>query len=396
MKRLILHGLSRSLDILEPSSRTPTFLLLPPAPAGSLGDQAMVDAAATQLDRMGWRVKTAGFGARLRCKVETAPIGRDLRKGQLGLNWQAMRAQAAGFVGADVVDGVYAARSVVKTLDTLAQAHRAGRNARVFGSSWSQRADAGVVDWFRANPWLTPLSRDPESARRFQTQVGREPIAVADLAFDLRPELESPSARAAGEWIDARAAAGDQIAGFCFSGHSLLGTEIGVKTLAQFIEGWLRGSDARAALLLAHDFRGGKDGDVALHENIAAALPEDLSTRVRVVEPPFEAWDVKHLAGKLSLVFTGRMHFAIAALGMSVPALTLVYQGKFEGMLGLFGLEPEDYVVDPVTFHARFDEALGKLERLSATHREVSARIAQRLPEVKAASARNFEGLRLD
>ena len=40
----------------------------------------------------------------------------------------------------------------------------------------------------------------------------------------------------------------------------------------------------------------------------------------------------------VDLVLTGRMHLAIAALGMGTPPLCVAYMDKFEGLFHLFDI----------------------------------------------------------
>ena len=57
---------------------------------------------------------------------------------------------------------------------------------------------------------------------------------------------------------------------------------------------------------------------------------------------------MKGLVGLVDFAVTGRMHLAIAALGMEVPVVALAYQGKFDGMMQRFDLG--QMVFDPHTF----------------------------------------------
>jgi polysaccharide pyruvyl transferase WcaK-like protein len=104
---------------------------------------------------------------------------------------------------------------------------------------------------------------------------------------------------------------------------------------------------------------------------------------------PEAADQVKRLAGKVDFVITGRMHVAIAALGMGTPAICLTFQGKFAGLLEYFSLEK--YLIDPGSFEA------GMLRRtcidMLANLEELSARVKASLPKVIDLARSNFHHL---
>jgi polysaccharide pyruvyl transferase WcaK-like protein len=150
-------------------------------------------------------------------------------------------------------------------------------------------------------------------------------------------------------------------------------------------------SNHRLSILwCAHDLRTGAsadDGDVAIVMNLSGLLSrkriDGEHHRHAVPASPAEA---KRLAGLVDLVVTGRMHLAIAAMGMGTPAIGISYQGKFEGLWQLFGLT--DYVVD-----ARVLDS-GQLEKLcvrALLHLDELTRcVVARLPEVLELARRNF------
>jgi polysaccharide pyruvyl transferase WcaK-like protein len=68
-------------------------------------------------------------------------------------------------------------------------------------------------------------------------------------------------------------------------------------------------------------------------------LTPDFADRIHSMPVTLDSWEIKALSGQVDLVLTGRMHLAIAALGMGTPAFCTVYQGKFEGLMQMFELE---------------------------------------------------------
>ena len=102
------------------------------------------------------------------------------------------------------------------------------------------------------------------------------------------------------------------------------------------------------------------------------------------------AWELKALAGTVDMLFTGRMHLAIGAFGMGKPALCVAYRQKFEGLFQHFSVE--SLTLEP----GRIGDTafvLQQLDAFEAKRIELAEAISAKLPEVKAASARNFEFL---
>jgi polysaccharide pyruvyl transferase WcaK-like protein len=125
-------------------------------------------------------------------------------------------------------------------------------------------------------------------------------------------------------------------------------------------------------------------------EDCYNALTATFPDRVEMLRPPLNAWELKHLAGMVDLVLTGRMHLAIAALGMGTPPLCVAYMNKFEGLFQLFdidGLEVEPALV------SECDEILAKMAEVVGGLEELEGKIKSKLPEIMDLSAKNFETL---
>lgn len=107
-----------------------------------------------------------------------------------------------------------------------------------------------------------------------------------------------------------------------------------------------------------------------------------------MLRPPLNAWELKHLAGMVDLVLTGRMHLAIAALGMGTPPLCVAYMNKFEGLFQLFDID--GLVVEPALV-SECDEILAKMAEVVGGLEELEGKIKSKLPEIMDLSAKNFE-----
>lgn len=379
-----------SKDARPASGTGPWVGILTQTNAGSTGDQAMIDAASCYLARergcrviIGPNIFPTRSGARLPSSDGKAAVMQNLAG-------MVLRSRHIGFVGADVLDGVYGPAGIMKRLNLLKTGHRLGARTRVFGSSWSHNPSPVVIEMLRAMPWLHICARDPISKTRMEAALDREVALVADVAFLLQPEITSPEARAAEQWIDRKHAENATVLGLNLSGHTLEGVaDHGVSAFAGLVGRWLDADPARAVLIMPHDRRPGMVGDLEVLDALNKALAARYADRIALLPATLDAWDIKALAGKVDFILTGRMHLAIAAFGMGTPALCTVYQGKFEGLMEHFALK--DLTVSPDDVLAeRCDD---RLAWLSNQHVALGAAIRNRLPAILELSRKNFEGI---
>lgn len=308
------------------------------------------------------------------------------------LLWAAFRSSGVVVVGADVLDGAYGEWMPVRWIGKLTRANKIGRSVGFINFSFSPDADPAISERLRATGGLRFTSRDPVSFARFTRATGQPATLSADLAFLLSPELRAPNAVEADRWLAARKAAGDTILFVNLSGHALARMDgDGVAVMEDMLRQWLRASAARSIFLVPHDFRPAPTGDVEVLERLRAPLAAEFPDRVAMIWPPFDAWDVKALCGQADLAVSGRMHLTIACFGMGVPVVSVVYVGKFEGLMQHFGLADEDLLIEPNAIQA--DSILSRIERVTAQRDRLSAIIRSRLDAVKALSARNFDWL---
>ncbi|WP_187794991.1 polysaccharide pyruvyl transferase family protein [Paracoccus amoyensis] len=350
----------------------------------------MVDAAACYLSQdMGRRVVIGPNPVQTRATAILAPDHRPVTILRI-MSRMLLTCPGIGCIGADILDGVYGKSQVFKRLRMLRIAHAVGRKTRVFGASWSETPHPEVAAALRRASWLEICARDPISQARMEKAFGRPVPLVADLAFLLKPELRAGAARTGHNWITAQQQIGRVVMGVNLSGHTV-GTlpGDGVRSVAQPIIRWLLADPQRAVILMPHDRRGGKVGDgtalTALHDILSA----DFADRMHSLPVTLDTWEMKAIAGATDLILTGRMHLAIAALGMGTPAFCTVYQGKFEGLMQMFGLE--DMTIAPSLMDSA--ECDAKLARVTRQRQQLSARIQARLPQIVEMSRSNFAGM---
>ncbi len=146
------------LHVAPPAPGEPARVaIIPPAIPGSLGDAAMISAAAGYWQAQGAAYVDLLFGgdwpldAAVRDRVASSDF---FYRGNLAehrtLIARLGQYSHLFFIGADVIDGAYAPASVMRRLSLLADFVRAGGQARVLGASYNAhpeprtRAAAGI------------------------------------------------------------------------------------------------------------------------------------------------------------------------------------------------------------------------------------------------------------
>ena len=389
---------ARQLRSLPP---TPINLLLrPPASAGSLGDQA---AAQGVLDGF---VELSHEEIFVHQVVEpkwqpqdltspTAPVVFEGTSPRFLLRFirNVRVSRYCGVIGADMMDGGYSMGSVRRIVEFSNFTVRAGVPTTIFGFSFAAEPNVDAVNALRAlDRRVELLVRDPVSKERFEGHTKRSTRLVADLAFLMKPRLTTANAKAAADWVENRRRAGRRIVavnanplttGSSDHSHAVIGHCQCLTALAQ------RRPDVDF-IFVPHDFREHLS-DTSLLREIYNGLARDGSTSVHLLEPPFSAWDVKSVVGGVDLVFTARMHLAIAALGQGVPVACTVYQGKFEGLLSHFGLDCP--IVQPGWWRTCPEAIAGILANAIDCAPRDRATIQAALPTVQRLALDNLRGL---
>ena len=114
-----------------------------------------------------------------------------------------------------------------------------------------------------------------------------------------------------------------------------------------------------AQIMLMPSYNVAHEGDSRECERLQRHMP-DVETRMAVISDPAL---YKAVAGQAKLMISARMHPLILASSMGVPVVGLAYNGKFEGLFTLLGLQRE------VLWLNRFKEGAAKaadLEQLAA------------------------------
>jgi polysaccharide pyruvyl transferase WcaK-like protein len=381
------------------------LLILPCDPwtlVGSKGDEAMLSAVVERL---------RAANRALRVSVVTATPQAAQAATRMGFRavdawrepWRltdtverlaALRPSALVVIGADVMDGYYSPMTSLRLLATADLLVRRGVRGTILGFSFNARPYRPLRHAFDClDARLLVNVRDDVSLDRFRRFSSAPATLVADSAFMLEPDHASDSVRDTAAWIDARRAVGDVV--IAFNLHPML----------------IRGaSDADIAALVAaaqHALRAiaAQRGSASCccRTTIAAATATTRASSRCIARWPrrwasgfairarMSAAQLKAIAGQVDGVVTGRMHLAIASLGMGVPVAALTYQDKFQGLFRHFGLS-DAFLLKPADA-MRATRLAAVLERFVAALPQLREQVRAALPRVKDASLRNLRGM---
>lgn len=364
---------------------------------GSLGDDAMITAAVQHFSALNPSVsvtllcdsdKAEGIVRAIGFTPLRIPPKKGMASAMLAL-LQTGEYDALVVLGADIMDGYYGVSFIENILMTVDLAARSGVDTMLLGFSFNNHPAADLKPFYDGCDSRVRFNlRDEVSLERFRRFTATRATLVADSAFTLKPSNVNTDTLS---WITAQREAGRKVV--AFNVHPLLIKNASPTQIARVIE---KSADAItrtsrsheiAWLLTPHDYRGELSDGACLHP-IYEKLKTDDTVIARYFDGEHRASTLKALAGHLDGVVTGRMHFAIAALGMGVPALCLTYQDKFEGLFRHFDLSA-DLLLSPSIFETegRLPEALaGFVDNLANLQQMVKSN----LPKVAALAAENF------
>ncbi len=377
-------------------------LFLPPDDPGSLGDEAMLAAGMKHLaDRdikhMGIiNLKSSVCWENLNLVTETI----NLRGHFAYHSWKdrfrfvriVSRYDRFYCIGADVMDGFYSDSRTLRFIELVGLAAKTGAKATILGFSFNKQPTPTSVQALVDLPTSVRLCcRDPISHQRLIHHLQRPVDLVADVAFLLEPAQESELAMGVSKWIRQQQDLGRKVVGVnANSLHLKSLPQFGFDDLTKlYADALIELSSSHpeiSFLMIPHDVRG-KESDDSLAKAILGTLPISINPYSTRVPTPCSAAEIKSICADLDLVFTGRMHLAIACLGQGVPVAGVTYQGKFEGLFNHFALQgmtiaPEQ-AFQPGALASFLAEIITK-------RKEIRKQIQSRLEDVKALAALNL------
>lgn len=329
-----------------PASSKPRILIIPPDPlllTASRGDQAMLGAVnafySEKFPDAEYVVATTGDEADRRaaeinaipCRILDGTMLQDIEK------LQGHGITHCVLVGADVLDGsydpVFSAR-LLMTADLLA---RRGVSCKVTGFSFSKKPYPGLQTFFNeSHPSIVYNLRDPASYERFQKSNNAASKLVADIAFLIKPTIETPNVQEIQNWVDAQRALDRKVVGINI--HPLVldlndrhNIDSVVNNFATALSNIMK-KRSLSLLFIEHDFRGTSADEHCLRP-LYKFLEKDFKSHIHFPTAKLSAQELKGVSGLLDVVISGRMHLMIAALGAGTPVFGINYKDKMEGLL---------------------------------------------------------------
>jgi polysaccharide pyruvyl transferase WcaK-like protein len=406
--RAMQRAVTGHARVVTPSQRPLRRLLIVPSDPwtliGAKGDEAMMQAVVQRLRLSSPDLEVGVITAEPDAEKAARAMGFEPIAGWGGAmddgvrRVEAFGADSMVVLGADVMDGYYSPLTAARMLLTAEAAARFGARVSLLGFSFNAEPNTQLRPVFDALDTSIAVNvRDRISHERFQRFSRRASRLVADSAFMLEPDVSAAAVRTMAEWADDRRAHGDVVIGFNMHPMLIRGaTPAQIQTLVDSAVVALRQLCSRRAvslLLLSHDYRGNDGDDVCLRP-IASALAAELGPRLMYPTDQFSAAQLKAIAGCADGVVTGRMHLAIASLGMERPVAALTYQDKFQGLFAHFEY-PERFLLspahaaDPARLVALMEDFVDQLPTLAAQVRRF-------LPATVAASEMNLDVLLAD
>ena len=401
-----IKGSIKSLDNPSPINRRVTIITCDPwSFSGSKGDEAMIQAIMDQLRTENSTIQfgtiTATNSASNAAKMMGIMPDQVWDDGLTAIirSMQEFNPDAVAIIGADCMDGYYSPYTTIKLIAIADIAARIGYKTTITGFSFNKNPIKQLRSAFNAlSPKLKINVRDPISYYRFKKFSNVQCELVTDAAFMLNPATSSTNIDLAKNWAQKNRANGNTVLGFNI--HPMLiknATKSQINELINEATNTLERalsskSHPLACALISHDYRG-DDGDDRCLQEIYDNLKCTYSDRIFYRTSKLTAAELKAMAGLMDILITGRMHLAIAALGMCVPVAVITYQDKFQGLLEHFSF-PDNLHINPsqISDNGELDTLLDYLIKNKA---DLKSNIQKQLSRVKNLSEKNISNILL-
>jgi polysaccharide pyruvyl transferase WcaK-like protein len=400
---LVSNQVKRSMT--EASSASAKKVLIYPSDLstiiGALGDDAMISASLDQLKKT-----HPDLEVYMLCKPTSKDVVESLGYKSVAFPSLDLDAHPMFFkslyeslsidylvvLGADIMDGYYGLTHPASALIAADLAAANGIKPIVLGFSFNKAPNKDLANFYkRLDQRLILNVRDDISLGRIRDFTTANSELVADVAFCLIPTTVPPDVK---KWIEEQKNNGNQIVGF--NVHPMLLKSASEENIQNIVESAvysiknLSENLKVSFLLLPHDYRG-KNGDAICLEPIYERLKNDSKINAFFLEGKHRASVLKAIAGMLDGVVTGRMHLAIASLGMETPTMCITYQDKFEGLYRHFSL-PNKLLLSPQTMMDK-DTFTKELTDFVSELSTLKSIVSSKAPTVRSLSEKNFINL---
>lgn len=348
---LVPYGRFLRRQYKRASKESCAVLVFPPSYPGSLGDEAMMTALVLGLKSKG--VKSFGIISH-GLAPEWTHVAEDSTPEILGSSFRSFRSRvrlvnaAARYekmylIGADVLDGYYSERRTITRLHFVSLVAKMGVKSNIVSVSINDHPTTKSVEAWRSLPENVRIcAREPLSQKRLAFCISKPVQLTADLAFLLLPQVNSSSLTSLLNWITNERSQGRAVIGINVNplhlrivgekSHDLL-----LRAYTDLLQRMTDNAGQFSFVFLHHDLRGNPN-DTILNRTILSMLPPEIQAHSNMTPESSNAQELKGVCGILDMILTGRMHVAIAGLSQGIPVACIEYQGKVEGLFGLFSL----------------------------------------------------------
>ena len=339
---------ARALMRARRAGGTGTTFVAPPTSPGSLGDEAFVLGLITELLAAGRPVKVLLSGnGQAWPEVDPdliVPVPRLFARRVGQAERDMIDTLGAGdrviLLGADTLDGTYGSAGRDRFLALALAASARGAAVDVVSFSLRRSGDRSKLLRFVFKTADRVVARDVLSVRLCREVYGRSALVAPDAAFLVPPPPGGPGWNADGPLVINLSTRAEQ-------SRTLSRQDIADDLATVIARGAAAESPGRPVLTLPHDVRP-YCGDLDSLGRLEEALRRFRLRPTRPDNPHPGPSEVRQLLCGTSLVITGRMHLAIAALSVGVPVIGLTYHDKWEGLWDLFDL-PRELLLDART-----------------------------------------------
>lgn len=253
-------------------------------------------------------------------------------------------------IGADILDGAYGYYHTLKYLRLIQLASKLKLETHFTGFSISKDLNEKLKPIFKEISQNTLLkARDLNSFKRLRAFIPEDGvISTSDMAFicPIDQNIFSSSLESYSEWCQVQKNDGRFIVAIC--PNILQSRKLGHSNYLKSLIGILELLSQKlnvSYVFLYHDIRR-YDGhsDITISSELNDYFSKTLSTYF--TEDVVNGLQLKRFIEYSDFTISGRMHFGISGIEMAKPMLGITYANKFAGMLKLFGINPDNCLVD--------------------------------------------------
>lgn len=404
--RLIKQAFERANELKSKRKATgKSALILPTTSPGNLGDEAVLFATVQELKDRGYdRICVISLNETQKYLIDGAEsVVIPLEHNPAGEHYLAFVEFAKDFDeffiwGADIVDGTYGTGVVLHRFTLANLACELGLKVTINSFSISANKSVDVFNGYRSlNPAVKLYCRDAISKERLEAEVGAgRALLCADLAFLLKPNHDADLSMKMAAWAKEQRANRKIVMGlninelFCshfdMSPDALL--DMYVNCISRVFERHPNLAIAHMPHDNHHNKKFGQISDFIMSRRLNERLPAGIRDTAFIPPESMTAVEVRSIVSNLDLMFTARMHVAIASLAVGTPVFGLAYQGKFEGLYRHFDLENMYVTLDQfkdTDFAVKFLDQ--SIQRADAVRKQVR----DRLPSIVAMARTNLD-----